>query len=105
MARGAASKEVITKKILETFESSFINGKEIRVPMMENGELLQIKIQLTCAKDNIPSPDGELSSVGGVVDIPAPSLGKNENMGDYMTEPSEAEKANVETLCRTLGLI
>jgi hypothetical protein len=51
MARGSESKENITKKLLETFCGSFVNGKEIRVPMVENGEVIEIKITLTAAKD------------------------------------------------------
>ena len=45
-ARGSEAKEFITKKLLETFDGSFLynNGKEIRIPVTENGENLQIKI-------------------------------------------------------------
>ena len=38
-ARGTESKTKITEKILNTFEGSFLNDKEIRIPMNENGEL------------------------------------------------------------------
>ena len=63
MAKGADSKEKVKQKILEMFEGSFINDKEIRVPMVENGETLEIKVTLTCAKDVIGS--------GSVVSAPA----------------------------------
>ena len=53
MARGSIVKEKITQKILETFEGSFINDKEIRIPMEENGEIIQVKCTLTAAKTNI----------------------------------------------------
>ena len=53
MARGSLSKEIITQKILETFAGAFINDKEIRIPMLEGGEEVQIKITLTAAKENI----------------------------------------------------
>lgn len=52
-ARGTEAKATITQKILETFEGSFCYDKEIRVPIMENGELVQIKITLTAAKVNV----------------------------------------------------
>ena len=55
MARGSLAKEELTKKLLETFEGSFVVGKDIRIPMIENGETLEIKIALTCAKDVIGS--------------------------------------------------
>lgn len=53
MVKGAESKEKVKQKILEVFEGSFVNDKEIRIPMSENGEALEVKITLTCAKDVI----------------------------------------------------
>ena len=53
MARGTVAKEVITKCILKIFEGSFIDGKDIRIPVMEGSDLCQIKVALTCAKVNI----------------------------------------------------
>ena len=53
MAKGAEAKQIITKKILETFEGSFQYDKEIRIPIVENGEVVQIKVTLTCAKVNV----------------------------------------------------
>ena len=67
MARGSQVKEEITKKILETFENSFLYEKEIRIPMMENGELIQVKVTLTAAKTNVNAggdsamPDSQIS--------------------------------------------
>ena len=55
MARGSLAKEQLTKKLLETFEGSFIVDKTLRIPMVENGETVEIKIALTCAKDVIGS--------------------------------------------------
>ena len=49
MAKGAAEKELVTQKILEIFENSFVYGKEIRVPVND----VQIKVTLTCAKENV----------------------------------------------------
>lgn len=57
MARGAFAKEVVTEKILKTFERSFVSGKEIRIPIEEVGEEVQIKVTLTCAKESIPNPE------------------------------------------------
>jgi hypothetical protein len=55
MARGQIAKQEITQKLLSTFEGSFLyNGnKEIRIPMIENGETVEIKVALTCAKENV----------------------------------------------------
>lgn len=59
MARGTESKSYITQKILETFEGSFLynDGKEIRIPLKEDGEIVQIKVTLTCAKTNVSTED------------------------------------------------
>lgn len=58
--KGAEAKAEITKKLLETFEGSFLynGGKEIRIPFneAEAGDV-QIKITLTCAKENVMNPD------------------------------------------------
>ena len=54
-ARGAEAKLEITKKLLEVFPNSFMynEGKEIRIPVVENGEVIQIKVTLTAAKTNV----------------------------------------------------
>jgi len=58
MAKGSIAKDTITKCILKVFDGSFVvDGKEIRIPFMENGELVQIKVALTCAKVNVEGGD------------------------------------------------
>ena len=95
MARGAEAKQIITDKILQTFEGSFIYGKEIRVPLQENGERVEIKVTLTCAKENVggdsafAAPQGETSQVA---QASAPAA------------PTEQEKANIADLMSRLGL-
>lgn len=56
--RGNIAKEYITKKILEMFPGSFMDGKIIRINYIEDGTNLQVKITLTTAKDLI-TPDGD----------------------------------------------
>ena len=56
-ARGSESKNIITAKLLETFAGSFIYDKNVIIPMVENGESLQIKIALTCIKTNVSTED------------------------------------------------
>lgn len=95
MARGAEAKQIITDKILQTFEGSFIYGKEIRVPLQENGERVEIKVTLTCAKENVGGdsaftvPQGETSQLAQA-SVPA--------------APTEQEKANIADLMSRLGL-
>ena len=89
MARGASSKEIITKKILEVFDGAFINDKEIRIPMEEGGETVQIKVALTV---NVEC--GGVSSVAS--SEPAAPAQK--------VEVTEEEKQNVQKLMAGLGL-
>ena len=93
MARGAESKELVTQKILEMFEGSFIYGKELRIPMTENGERVEIKVALTCAKTNVGGDEGgECAECA----IPAPS--------GETAAPTAEEKANIEALMNRLGI-
>ena len=55
--RGQKLKAQITQKILDTFEGSFINDKEIRICGEEDGYPVQIKVTLTAAKENIDNPN------------------------------------------------
>lgn len=57
-ARGAEEKQIVFNKILETFKGSFVNDKEIRIPMND----VELKIVITCAKDVIG---------GGEASVPA----------------------------------
>ena len=103
MAKGAIAKQKVFDKILEVFEGSFMynGGKECRIPIDEEGTEVQIKVALTCAKDNV-SPEGEVmraaaapSEEGLVNSFPAPHK---------IAEVTEEEKQNVEDLLKTLGL-
>lgn len=101
--KGSVSKEIISKKILDTFEGSFKYEKEIRIPMIENGEEVQLKLVLTCAKTNV--------NQGGDIEIP----GENEkNEINFETnkkeesiqhiEPTQEEKDTVSRLAKMLNL-
>ena len=92
MARGASSKEIITKKILEVFDGAFINDKEIRIPMEEGGETVQIKVALTCAKVNV--------ECGGA----SPVASSEPAAPAQKVEVTEEEKQNVQKLMAGLGL-
>jgi hypothetical protein len=100
--KGAESKNIITQKILETFGGSFLynDGKEIRVPMLENGETVQIKVTLTAAKVNV-SPEGETALPGE--DNTDLSITFSTNMVEK-TAPTAEEKKNVADLLKSLGL-
>lgn len=100
--KGSISKEIVSKKILETFEGSFQYEKEIRIPMLENGEEIQLKLTLTCAKANV--------NRGGDVEIP----GEKDNVINFTEtsekeeikhiEPTQEEKDNISRLAKMLNL-
>lgn len=92
MAKGAQAKAEITETILKTFPNSFINEKEIRIPMIEDGAEIQIKVTLTAAKDLIVN--GNEISKEDVVTVEAPKF----------AVVSEEEKKNVSKLLASLGL-
>lgn len=99
MARGAASKEVVMNKILSTFDGAFKYDKEIRIPMIENGEVIQVKVTLTAAKTNV-EPGGENAVPGATKTVAATTAPKTE----LPSEPTEEEKKNIKELIEKLGI-
>lgn len=104
-ARGTVSKQVVMEKILNTFNGAFVNGKEIRIPLKENGEEIQIKVSLTAAKDNITSPyadvdidNAELSNAT----IENTEKAKEIANKVFSNEPTEEEKNDLEALVANL---
>ena len=93
MAKGAESKEKIIAKLLETFAGSFKYDKEIRIPMEEGGERVEIKVTLTCAKVNVGNAEGAVES--STNDTPAVA---------GTPELTEEEKTKVNDLITKLGL-
>lgn len=100
MARGALSKEEATKKILEAFPGSFIYEKEIRIPFVEEGENIQIKCALTCAKTNVEA-GGENVLPGEETPITTTSA---KTPPIEKTHVSEEEKDNLKRMMEALGL-
>lgn len=100
MVKGSESKEKIIAKILEVFPGAFRYEKELRIPMMEDGSEVQIKVTLTAAKTNVERDSD--------IDIPGAQV-ESVQFADASTvnaaiEPSEEEKQNVAELVARLGL-
>lgn len=76
MARGAEEKLQIQNQILETFNGAFVYGKEIRIPVGD----VQIKVVLTCAKDNVAAGTDEM--------IPGAEVVVTETASEEHIEPS-----------------
>ena len=95
MAKGSIAKEAITQKILEVFEGAFVYGKEIRVPYDEDGNRVEIKVTLTCAKENV----GGDSAFTATESQPTQTA-----QASAPAAPTEQEKANIADLMSRLGL-
>lgn len=112
-AKGTESKELVLSKLKELFPSSFMYDKEYRIPFIENGEEIQIKVALTCAKVNVDhesvavstssipaSPTAKVEEFNFDSGFPAP---KPQQPTKKVVEMTEAEKDNVATLLARLG--
>ena len=99
-AKGSVSKEIITQKILETFDGAFKYDKEIRIPIVEDGTEIQIKVTLTCAKTNVES--GMDNAIPGTTASTIATPKAIDNHG--IAEVTEEEKQNVLKAMKALGL-
>lgn len=99
MAKGSIAKEAITKKILEIFEGSFPYSKEIRIPYNEDGQRVEIKVTLTCAKENVGGDD-----VSAFIVEDSDNIRQAPADNPTSSAPTEEEKANIANLMAKLGL-
>ncbi len=112
-AKGTESKELVLKKLQEIFPNAFFYDKEFRIPFMENGEEVQIKCALTCAKINVDhdstvkvEPVAQTASIASNSEFnfdsgfPSP---KPKEVTQKIVEMTEAEKDNVATMLARLG--
>lgn len=102
MAKGQQFKKEVQEKILQLFPNSFLHNdaKEIRICGIEEGQPIQIKVALTCAKENVEV--GADNAMPG--DFPAPKMTAPTPERTAPVQPTEAEKANVAALLKSLGL-
>ena len=114
MAKGQKSKEAVIEKILSSFEGAFLyNGnKEIRIPRTDDGELVQIKVSLTCAKENVEPGDDTVVPGATSVKATKATIAEGaepvfEDVSGYVSaviEPSAEELNAVNSLMESLGL-
>lgn len=94
MAKGAESKAKLIEKLKEIYPDAFEYGKEFRIPFEEDGQRVEIKVALTCAKSNVSGESA--SEVSGVQSEEAVNVAS--------AAPTEEEKANIAKLMDRLGL-
>ena len=104
MARGAEAKKIVMNKLLETFNGAFLynDGKEVRIPIEENGEEIQIKVALTAAKENV-IPGGD-NALPGEESEKIEFQEKTQERIEPIKKPTEEELKNVNDLLKALGL-
>lgn len=98
--RGAVAKQEVIDKILEVFPNAFVHDKTVRIPTMEDGQEIQIKLTLTAAKDLV-APNADKA-------IPAAVLAPKQPVSTVSAaaiQPTPEEKANVERFLKSIGKI
>ena len=101
MARGAEEKQIVIDKIKEVFPEAFEYDKTIRIPIGD----VQIKVALTCAKDNV-EPGGDAAVPGVKATKVTITEGAEPVFEDVSAavEPSAEELNVVSNLMESLGL-
>ena len=101
MAKGAEEKQIVIDKIKEIFPEAFEYDKVIRIPIGD----VQIKVALTCAKDNV-EPGGDTAVPGAKATKITIAEGAEPVFEDVsaIVEPSEEELNAVSNLMTQLGL-
>ena len=101
MAKGAEEKQIVINKIKEVFPEAFEYDKVIRIPIGD----VQIKVALTCAKDNV-EPGGDAAVPGVKATKVAIAEGAEPVFEDVSAtvEPSAEELNAVSNLMTQLGL-
>ena len=98
--RGAVAKQGVIDKILEVFPNAFVHDKTIRIPTMEDGQEIQIKLTLTAAKDLVaPNADKAIPAAALTPKQPASTISAD------TIQPTPEEKANVERFLKSIGKI
>ena len=95
-ARGQEEKLIVINKIKEVFPDAFEYDKVIRIPVGD----VQIKVALTCAKDNV-EPGGDNILPGTKVTI---KEGEEPVFEKVKIEVSDEEKKNLADLMSALNL-
>ena len=101
MARGQEEKLIVINKIKEVFPEAFEYDKTIRIPIGD----VQIKVALTCAKDNVePGGDAAVPGVKATKVTIAEGAEPVFEEASAIVEPSAEELNAVSSLMESLGL-
>ena len=112
MAKGQAAKQEAFAKMLEMFPDSFLynDNKELRINTTEDGNDIQLKVVITCAKT--PVSAGEENAIPGA-SFPEPKtttktkvvgLSADGAVTENVVEATEDEKQKISNLMAELGI-
>ena len=112
MAKGQAAKQEAFAKMLEMFPDSFLynDNKELRINTTEDGNDIQLKVVITCAKT--PVSAGEENAIPGA-SFPEPKattktkvagLSADRAVTEHVVEATEDEKQKISNLMAELGI-
>lgn len=112
MAKGQAAKQEAFAKMLEMFPDSFLynDNKELRINTTEDGNDIQLKVVITCAKT--PVSAGEENAIPGA-SFPEPKattktkvvgLSADGAVAEQVVEATEDEKQKISNLMAELGI-
>lgn len=104
MAKGQKSKEIIMNQIQEIFDDCFIDGKDLRINLIEDGEPIQIKLTLTASKTIVgggASTPSQKTPTLATADVDLPW--EDDNSTISLTVPTQAELDNVAALKAALN--
>lgn len=112
MAKGQAAKQEAFAKMLEMFPDSFLynDNKELRINTTEDGNDIQLKVVITCAKT--PVSEGEENAIPGA-SFPEPKattktkvvgLSADGAVTGQVVEATEDEKQKISNLMAELGI-
>lgn len=108
MAKGQIAKTAVASKIVEFFgKDAFLynDGKEIRINTTENGEPVQIKLTMTCAKTPVSCGDEAVfTSAFDIVADAQPTGGEVSKSEAAPTQATPQEQENVSNLLSELGI-
>ena len=105
MAKGLVTKAKVLKEIMNLYgDAAFLSpdGKELRIEATEDGEIVQIKVALTCAKVNIER-GGEAASAPTPAKVNATAAVPS-NSATNLTGPTEEEKQVIANLLEKMGM-
>ena len=100
-ARGTEAKNEVFSKVMSVFPKAFWEdeGKILRIPISEGGNVIEIKMTLTAAKNILGGEENASAfKLTGTPSEPKPIKPAND------IEMTQAEKDNVASLMKALGL-